>query len=91
MFTWIDYDETSALFIEGINTSVALLKHKDFQIMDFTTGFKVKLKADGIAEEKLKAEDYLRNLWKRVRKDIDHNLQMLSAPIKSLDDDEHEC
>lgn len=30
MFKWVDYEQNSALFLEGIGTNIAILRHKDF-------------------------------------------------------------
>ena len=45
MFKWIDYEQNSALFIDGIGTNVAVLRHKDFQLSDNATGQKTKMKS----------------------------------------------
>ena len=32
MFKWIDYEKKSILFIDGISTDIAILRHRDFQL-----------------------------------------------------------
>ena len=56
MFRWKDYEENTCLFIEGIETNVAVLRYKDFQLTDATTGNKFKMKSSCIAEAKIDAE-----------------------------------
>ena len=78
MFKWKDYEENSALFIEGINENVAVLRYKDFQLTDAATGLKVKMKSSNIDEAKVDAENYLKVLWERVQKSYKRNLDMLN-------------
>lgn len=66
MFRWIDYEQNSALFVEGMNTSVALLRHKDFQLHESVTGCKFKMKSYCLVEAKMEAEDFLQNYWKNI-------------------------
>ena len=78
MFKWKDYEENCALFIEGINENVAVLRYKDFQLTDAATGLKVKMKSSNIDEAKVDAENYLKALWERVEKSYKRNLDMLN-------------
>ena len=64
MFKWKDYGENTALFIDGINENVAILRHRDFQLTDSATGLKVKMKSSNIDEAKVDAENYLKELWR---------------------------
>lgn len=77
MFKWKDYDEISILFIDGIRENVAFMNHKDFQLTDFATGLKVKMKSSNIDEAKIDAEDYLKELWDRVERSYKRNLDAL--------------
>lgn len=77
MFTWKDYGEASALFIDGIGRNVALLRYKDFQLTDSSTGLKVKMKSSNIEEAKIDAQNYLIKFWKRTRDDFNKNLEAL--------------
>ena len=52
MFTWKDYGENSTLFLEGIGTNVAILRHKDFRLTDNTTGRNIKINAPDLNEAK---------------------------------------
>ena len=45
MFKWVDYEQNSALFLEGIGTNIAILRHKDFQLHDNATGQNIKIKS----------------------------------------------
>ena len=45
MFRWKDYEENTCLFIEGIDTNVAVLRYKDHQLTDSITGVKKKINA----------------------------------------------
>ena len=47
MFRWKDYEENTCLFIDGIDTNVAVLRYKDFQLTDATTENKFKMKSAG--------------------------------------------
>jgi hypothetical protein len=76
MFRWKDYEENSALFINGISENVAVLRYKDFQLTDSATGLKVKMKSSNIDEAKVDAENYLKSLWDRVYKNYKRNLDM---------------
>lgn len=78
MFKWKDYGENSALFIEGISENVAVLRYKDFQLTDASTGLKVKMKSSNIEEAKVDAENYLKSLWERVEKLYKRNLDSLN-------------
>ena len=77
MFKWKDYGENTALFIDGINENVAILRYKDFQLTDSATGLKVKMKSSNIDEAKVDAENYLKELWYRVERDYKRNLDAL--------------
>ena len=44
VFSWIDYEENSALFVEGIGTNVAILRHKDFRLSLSITNYRSSLK-----------------------------------------------
>lgn len=78
MFKWIDYEQNSALFIEGINTNVAILRYKDFQLTDAATGNKFKMKSSCIDEAKVDAENFLKEYWGRVQKDINKIMDKIS-------------
>lgn len=78
MFKWKDYEENSALFIEGIIENVAVLRYKDFQLTDSATGLKVKMKSSNIDEAKVDAENYLKSFWERVEKSYKKNLDSLN-------------
>lgn len=77
MFKWKDYEEITALFIDGINESIAILRYKDFQLTDVATGLKVKMKSSNIDEAKVDAENYLKELWSRVERNYKRNLNAL--------------
>lgn len=78
MFKWKDYGENSALFIEGISESVAILRYKDFQLTDIATGLKVKMKLSNIDEAKVDAENFLKEFWNRVENSYKRNLDALN-------------
>ena len=78
MFKWKEYGENSALFIEGISENVAVLRHKDFQLTDATTGLKVKMKSSNIDEAKIDAENFLKKFWNRVENSYKRNLDALN-------------
>ena len=77
MFKWKDYEENAALFIDGINESVAILRYKDLQLTDSFTGLKVKMKSSNIDEAKVDAENFLKELWFRVERNYKRNLDAL--------------
>lgn len=77
MFKWKDYEENTALFIEGISENVAILKYKDFQLTDSATGLKAKMKSSNIDEAKIDAENFLKEFWNRVENDYKRNLDAL--------------
>lgn len=77
MFKWKDYEENAALFIDGINESVAILRYKDLQLTDSYTGLKVKMKSSNIDEAKVDAENFLKELWFRVERNYKRNLDAL--------------
>lgn len=70
MFRWKEYGEKSCLFIDGIDTNVAVLRYKDFQLTETATGNKFKMKSTCLEEAKADAENFLKEYWKRVQKDI---------------------
>lgn len=78
MFRWIDYEQNSALFINGVDTNVAILKHKDFQLHDNATGQNIKMKSSCLDEAKVDAENFLKEYWKNVQKELNRNLEALS-------------
>ena len=77
MFQWKDYKENTALFIDGINENVAILRYKDLQLTDSATGLKVKMKSSNIDEAKVDAENFLKELWYRVECNYKRNLDAL--------------
>ena len=77
MFRWKDYEENTCLFIDGIDTNVAVLRYKDFQLTDTTTGNKFKMKSSCIEEAKVDAENFLKDYWSRVQKDINKIMAIL--------------
>ena len=77
MFKWKDYEENTALFIDGINENVAILRYKDLQLTDSSTGLKVKMKSSNIDEAKVDAENFLKELWFRVERNYKRNLDAL--------------
>lgn len=77
MFKWIDYEQNSALFIEGINTSVALLTHKNFGLKDSITDSRVKIIASNLDEAKIHAEMHLEKHWKDVYKNLGNILELI--------------
>lgn len=74
MFKWVDYEKNSALFIDGIPTNVAILRHKDFQLHDNATGNKIKMKSSCLDEAKIDAQNFLKTYWKNVQKELSKNL-----------------
>lgn len=77
MFKWKDYEENTALFIEGISENVAILRYKDFQLTDSATGLKAKMKSSNIDEAKVDAENFLKKFWNRVENNYKRNLDAL--------------
>lgn len=77
MFKWKDYEENAALFIDWINENVAILRYKDLQLTDSSTGLKVKMKSSNIDEAKVDAENFLKELWFRVERNYKRNLDAL--------------
>ena len=77
MFKWTDYEQNSALFIDGIGTNVAVLRHKDFQLHDNATGKNIKMKSSCLDEAKIDAENFLKTYWKNVSKEIAKQLELL--------------
>ena len=74
MFRWKDYEENTCLFVDGIDTNVAVLRYKDFQLTDATPGNKFKMKSSCIEEAKVDAENFLKEFWKNVNKELERNL-----------------
>lgn len=70
MFKWVDYEQNSALFLEGIGTNIAILRHKDFQLHDNATGQNIKIKSRCLDEAKIDSIDFLKEYWKNVYKDL---------------------
>ena len=70
MFKWVDYEQNSALFLEGIGTNIAILRHKDFQLLDNATGQNIKIKSSCLDEAKIDSIDFLKEYWKNVYKDL---------------------
>ena len=70
MFKWVDYEQNSALFLEGIGTNIAILRHKDFQLHDNATGRNIKIKSSCLDEAKIDSIDFLKEYWKNVYKDL---------------------
>ena len=77
MFKWKNYDKSCALFIDGINENVAVLRYSDFQLIDSVTGIKVKMKSSNIDEAKVDAENFLKEFWSRVENNYKRNLDAL--------------
>lgn len=77
MFRWKDYEEITALFIDGIDENIAILRYKDFQLTDSATGLKARMKASNIDDAKVDAENYLKELWSRVERNYRRNLDAL--------------
>lgn len=78
MFRWKNYEENSALFIDGIDTNVALLRYKDFRLTEYVTGNKFQMKSSNIDEAKVDAENFLKEYWKKVQKDINKIMENIS-------------
>lgn len=78
MFRWKEYEGNSALFINGINTNVAILRHKDHQLTDSITGTKKKINAISIDDAKKASEKFLLEYWKKVKSDIDNVMDVIS-------------
>lgn len=72
MFRWKDYEENTCLFVEGINTNVAILRYKDFQLTDVATGRKFNMKSSCIEEAKVDAENFLKEYWMKVELEINN-------------------
>ena len=78
VFRWKDYEENTCLFVDGIDTNVAVLRYKDFQLTDASTGNKFKMKSSCIEEAKVDAENFLKEYWKRVQKDVNKIMDKIS-------------
>ena len=78
MFRWKDYEENTCLFIDGINTNVAVLRYKDHQLTDSITGIKKKINAISIDDAKKASEKILLEYWKKVKSDIDNVMDVIS-------------
>ncbi len=70
MIKWVDYKQNSALFIQGIDTNVAILRHKDFRLHDNITGQNIKMKSSCLDEAKVDATNFLKEYWKSIYKDL---------------------
>ena len=77
MFRWIDYEENSTLFIRGIPTNVAILRHKNYKLIDNATSVKFDTKASSLDEAKEKSEEILIKHWEDVYKQLDRNLKAI--------------
>lgn len=77
MFKWVDYEQNSALFIEGINVNVAVLRHKDLQLHDNATDKNIKMKSFCLDEAKVDAINFLQEYWKNVYKDLGKILERI--------------
>lgn len=77
MFKWKDYEDNTALFIDGISENVAILRYKDFQLTDAATGLKVKMKSSNIDEAKVDAENFLKKL-NMLNYDIGSNIGFIA-------------
>ena len=78
MFRWKDYEKNTCLYIDGIDTNVAVLRQKDFQLTDATTGNKFKMKSSCIEEAKIDAENFLKEYLERVQKYINKIMDKIS-------------
>jgi len=76
-FKWIDYGEDSALFINGISPNVAILRHKNYKLIDNATSVKFDTKASNLDEAKEKSEEILIKHWEDVYKQLDRNLKAI--------------
>ena len=78
MFRWKDYEENTCLFIDGIDTNVAVLRYKDHQLTVSITGIKKKINAISIDDAKKASEKILLEYWKKVNSDIDKVMDVIS-------------
>ena len=78
MFRWKDYEENTCLFIDGIDTNVAVLRYKDHQLTDSITGIKKKINAISIDYAKKASEKFLKDYWSRVQKDNSNIMDRIS-------------
>lgn len=78
MFRWKDYEENTCLFIDGIDTNVAVLRYKDHQLTDSITGIKKKINAISIDDAKKASEKILLEYWKKVKSDIDNVMDAIN-------------
>lgn len=78
MFRWKDYEENTCLFIDGIDTNVAVLRFKDHQLTDSITGTKKKINAISIDDAKKASEKFLIDYWKKVKSEIDNVMNVIS-------------
>ena len=70
MFYWKDYGENSLLFTEGMNTSVAVLRYKDFRLTDSITGKMFKIKSSCLDEAKVSSVKTLVGHWEYTYKNL---------------------
>ena len=78
MFRWKDYGENTCLFVDGIDTNVAVLRYKDFQLTDATTGNKFKMKSSCIEEAKIDAENFLKEYCEIFQNDNNKIMNKIS-------------
>ena len=78
MFRWKDYEEKTCLFIDVIDTNVAVLRYKDHQLTDSITGIKKKINAISVDDAKKASEKFLKDYWSRVQKDISNIMDRIS-------------
>lgn len=78
MFRWKDYKENTCLFIDGIDTNVAVLRYKDHQLTDSITEIKKKINAISVDDAKKASEKFLKDYWSRVQKDISNIMVRIS-------------
>ena len=78
MFRWKDYEENTCLFIDGIDTNVAVLRYKDHQLTDSITGIKKKINAISIDDAKKASEKILLEYWKKVKSEVDNVMDVIS-------------
>ena len=78
MFRRKDYEENTCLFIDGIDTNIAVLRYKDHQLTDSITGIKKKINAISVDDAKKASEKILLEYWKKVKSDIDNVMDVIS-------------
>jgi len=77
MFKWKDYGENSNCFIDGIEISVASIKHKGMELKETLTGNKSKLKSELLEDAKIEAEKILIKYWQKVNKETTKILNLV--------------